>query len=366
MKTFALWPRLPLVALIALVSQTQPARAQATYLLTDLDAQTSANQVIQLNANSVISGTRPFANVWKGYTYSAGVFSPLDAAKNGTSAIAYATNLLGQTAGSYNNGTGYMRGALWQPGALAPIELKPIDRGYNSGARGINARGDVVGFSTVRTSGTNQVFRAVLWRASTPNSATFTAIKLDPDDRSHAISINDYGQVLLTSGNLWQPSVPNGTTGALIPLGIGVRDLSSSGHVCGSRAYTENGITRYVASLWSPVAPHSPTGASIDIGSLAPGWDSTALGVNRHGAVVGISSPDNGLFSTDGVAFLYSGGVLKSLDDPAHFAYVDASDNPVTGWHIYQACGINDSGMIAAYAVNPLGATRVVLLTPRP
>lgn len=327
------------------------AQAQTTYTLTDLGNYYGS----RLNNNGNFCGNQRLSSgVSNAFRYVDGVFELLGLPKGGTNPIPYSINGMKQTVGSFNNATGYMRGALWQPGSSKPIEFAPIDRGYNAAARGINARGDVAGWSTVRTTGTGQSSRAVLWRASASNGSSFTPIQLRPGVEDSAQAINDYGQILLRGG-LWQPSVPNGTTGTYLPLDLGPNALGQGGHVCG----TQNGV----AALWTPDSPNGTTGRTVTLGTLG-GYYSTAGGVNRSGEVVGSSTLTPADQSWDqGAGFLYRGGVLLNLND---FSYLASNgQQPITGWRIYEAVDINDAGQILASAFDPSGVKHAVLLTPQ-
>jgi probable HAF family extracellular repeat protein len=68
--------------------------------------------------------------------------------------------------------------------------------------------------------------------------------------------------------------------------------------------------------------------------------------INDSGQIVGGSNE----------AFLYSGGVMYNLD----------SLTPGSGWELSDATGINNSGQIVGYGLNPAGQTHAFLLNPVP
>lgn len=317
-----------------------------------------------INDSGVVTGTRQVSGVFTAYRYSAGVFTNLKPPKGFLGdAYGYKTNLAGQTVGFGNTNGGSARGVLWQPGSTSGIEIKPVERDIHAMAFSINARGDLVGISQDR----NSTKHATLWRATAPNGGLFSPVRLAVNAGSSADDINDYGQIILTgqANGLWSPSVPNGTTGTVLPLGFTPRKISVTGHVCGYVPST--GGVASVAAVWIPDSPNSPVGNSTVIGALVPGYSSYAHLVNGNGDVVGWSSLVPGAPNIyQRTAFLYSGGILKDMNSAADFLYVDAAGNGLSGWNLSEAAAINNAGQIVAYAFDPSGVRQAVLLTPAP
>ena len=87
------------------------------------------------------------------------------------------------------------------------------------------------------------------------------------------------------------------------------------------------------------------------------GGDTWANAINNPGDVVGTSaSPTGGLHG-----FIYTNGKLYDLNN---WSFRDTSNNPLTGWVIESAQGINDFGQIVGRAFDPRGTLQIVLLTP--
>ena len=131
---------------------------------------------------------------------------------------------------------------------------------------------------------------------------------LNSDDQSsQAFGINNYGQVAGFSANsqavphvfLWSPITPNGTSGAMIDLGLcssgvgGGFKLNSYGQMQFNRSVSTPsfGVQSH-ALLWTPSTPNSTTGSAVDLLTLN-GADgaSYGYGINDDGAVVGFSYP---------------------------------------------------------------------------
>jgi len=246
-------------------------------------------------------------------------------------------NAMGQVVGGYYDGSNYV--FLWTP--VAPNSgvgsLTSIGMG---GARGINNRGQVVGFSYTATGD----YQGFLWTPRSPNASTgsFTILPL-----SFANSINSFGQVigsqLLPSGDreqfLWTPSSPNGSTGSTF----------SDSRFSGDMAINDFGqvIANPPAGplLFTPSAPNTSTGTFTPIPGLtaADGSLSTSdaiLAINNNGTVLGIGEFCNaGLCSTH--AFLWTPttpngttGTISEIPIPAGFSGI-------------QPVALNDLGQVS-------------------
>ena len=212
---------------------------------------------------------------------------------------------------------------------------------------------------------------------------------------SYASGINDSGQVVGTEGGqafLYNKgSVQNlGTFGGAKSDACGI---NSNGQVVGD-AWTSGGYDH--AFLYS--------GGSIqDLGTLPSGTDSSAAAINNLGQIVGTADTGGGY----GHAFLYSGGSMQDLGtllagrqsealginnsgqvvgyayagedvygDPISHAFLYNGSGPIedlnsliiatSGWTLEEATGINDSGQICGYGIDPSGNTDAFLLTPIP
>jgi probable HAF family extracellular repeat protein len=119
---------------------------------------------------------------------------------------------------------------------------------------------------------------------------------------SSGFGINDYGQVVGTSGSttgsrafLWQPNSPNGITGSIIDVGSltdsisGAAGINSSGYITGLSADPAGGTT---AMLWSPTANNAASGSLTSIGRLS-GNGAGGNSINSTGQVAGTGLIDS-------------------------------------------------------------------------
>jgi|GEM_PF-4659368 len=215
---------------------------------------------------------------------------------------AHDINASGQVVGSSNGSVANPHSPhafLWQPNTPNGSTGTMIDLGTLGGnvsaAYGINAMGQVVGMSNTTFNGGDHAF---LWTPSTPNGTTGTMIDLGVAGTPQAI--NNYGQVLLTSGlgfsSLWTPTTANGTVGTNTPLptfgGVSTQglDLNAYGQVVGwsgTASFTTH------AFLWTPTTPNGTLGSMQDLGTLGDGSlagqsaGTIAQGINDMGQVVG-------------------------------------------------------------------------------
>src|SRR5262249_27765373 len=102
---------------------------------------------------------------------------------------------------------------------------------------------------------------------------------------------------------LWNPDVPNGTTGTL-------NDLGTFGGFPTSTAYAINDAGQAAGTSGGHAILFSD-GMLIDLGFLPGGFNSSATGINALGQVAGISTTTVGGPATH--AFLYSTGTMFDL-----------------------------------------------------
>jgi probable HAF family extracellular repeat protein len=88
------------------------------------------------------------------------------------------------------------------------------------------------------------------------------------------------------------------------------------------------------------------------LGSLGSS-DAWANAINNPGDIVGSGGNNHG--------FIYANGKLFDLNN---WSFRDTSNNPLTGWVVVSADGINDYGQIVGRASDPTGTLQIVLLTP--
>lgn len=260
--------------------------------------------------------------------------------------------------------------AFTAPEANAEVRYVVTDLGTlggtYSGATGINAMGQVVGWSHL--SG-DEVHHAFLWSPSAPNQATGSMADIENlnSQWSMAEGINDLGQIAGTyradagandHAFLWSPSMANGSAGAAVDLnpeegrsthGYGINnggvvvgvvyvpgvtsserafmsngttlidigaeqglysqanDISNSGQVVGHANFSDSDRHAFV---WTPITHEATSGFIHDVGLLG-GIESWGYDVNELGHVVG-ASQGNSFFQQH--AFLYNSSSLIDLD----------------------------------------------------
>src|SRR5262245_48918399 len=134
-------------------------------------------------------------------------------------------------------------------------------RNPTSRAEDVNNRGQVVGQSSWDTS-SGVVSHAFLWQNSVMSDLGTLG-----GGSSYALAINDAGQVTGLSSNstfLW-------TNGVMTDLGPsnGANDINGTGQLVDS--YFSSG------RLWTPTVPNGSTGTFTDLGFLPPIWPESAV-----------------------------------------------------------------------------------------
>jgi probable HAF family extracellular repeat protein len=238
-----------------------------------------------------------------------------------------------------------------------------------SRANGINAMGQVVGYSGLQRDGAES--RAFVWTSQTG----MTDIGTLGGAYAQAYAINDNGSItgasqtqgmgpmLTTHAFIYQlPTPPYRRHNQMVDLGV-LGGLSSYGTAINN----VNHVVGYSTIKTNDERVHAflhDGRKMIDLGSLGGtgnrwGSDfSVALGVNNYDQVVGYTYLlAVGEMPIQQVAFLWSSGQMVNLNT---LLYWGAKD-----YLLFSATGINDSGQIAASAYYmPTGAVHAVLLTP--
>jgi probable HAF family extracellular repeat protein len=259
---------------------------------------------------------------------------------------------------------------LWKDGI--PMDLGVLNGQVYSRANGINAMGQVVGYSGPQRDSTES--RAFVWSSKTG----MVDIGTLGGAYAQAYAINDNGYI--TGASQTQGMGPILTTHAFIyrqlaPTSPGNRQMQDLGVLgglfsSGMAINSYNHVAGYSTLSTKDDRVHAflHDGKSmIDLGSLggnALDSDySVALGVNSRDQVVGYSYlPVVGEMPLQQVPFLWSrasdgSGQMVNLNT---LLYWGAKD-----YLLFSATGINDSGQIVATAYYmPTGAVRAVLLTP--
>jgi probable HAF family extracellular repeat protein len=235
------------------------------------------------------------------------------------------------------------RGFLWHEGVMTAL---PTLGGNNSGALGVNNRGQVVGLAETAIQDSNcappQVFdfEAVIW-GPRPNQIQILPV-FPGDSVAAAAAINDKGQVVGTSGMCAFPSFALGVHPVLWQHGT-VTDLGGFGGLMFNAAIAINNAGQVVgqSDLPGDITTHAffwQNGAMTDLGALPGDSYSTANDINDKGQVVGVSC--DATFSVCR-AFLWENGVMTDLNT------LISRDSPL---YLTYGAGINDRGEITGSA----------------
>ena len=286
------------------------------------------------------------------FVYSGGVMGYVGSSDPDTISFAYAVNNSGQVVGVTDaSGNGNIGQAFLNSGGSTQT-LGFLSGGASSKAYGINDAGQVVGGAwTGQDSGSTHAF--VFSGGSMQDLGAFPGNSLDG---TTAFGINNSGQVVgcyftnVTNTSIHAFSYSGGVISDLGTLG-GLRSfagaINDSGQIVGF-ADTASGI--------QDAMMYSGNGPMADLGTLAAPYHaySEALGINNNGQVVGFAGA-NSINGNGNHAFLYSGGSMSDLNN-----LIDSG----SGWTLEEATGINDSGQICGFGIDPNGLTDAFLLTP--
>ncbi|MCX6899562.1 MAG: hypothetical protein NT105_12805 [Verrucomicrobia bacterium] len=280
---------------------------------------------------------------------------------------------------------------------LGALEAAPNDYSHS---QGMNNSAQVVGGSLAEGGG---FFHSFLY-----SGGAMTDL-----GRGWAYAINDSGQVVWQDLYGGSHSFIN-TGGVMTDLGLAFgRSINDSGAVVGDTLVGVNSAFLYSGGVMTDLGPGSAYGINnsgqvvgwdeasnhaylydgglmTDLGAL--GYDgSSASAINDTGQIVGSlysNGGDTHAFLYSGVmsdlgvgqpndinnsgqivglmpsgilgldhAFLYSGGAMSDLNDLL---------TPGSGWTLWEAVGINDSGQITGSGMSPSGSEHAFLLTPNP
>ncbi len=277
----------------------------------------------------------------------------------------FGINLHGQVVGDSTFGGGSSHAALFSKGYAVDLGTLKVG-GLFSRANGINASGQVVGYSSQKPD--LDFGRAFMVSTSDNSVGEMVDLGTMGGDWSQAWAINDSGFV---TGNS-QVENNNGPTHAFIwGLNTGMVDL---GTIAGASSYgtalsAKNHVVGYstINNVDERVHAFLHDGAKIqDLGSLGGASVesdySFALGVNAHDQVVGYSYLPNSIPSELPplqVAFICRQGLMVDLNG--------LIGTTAAKYRLYSATAINDNGQIVAIAFHvPSNAVHAVLLTPKP
>ncbi|MBR8832623.1 MAG: DUF3466 family protein [Stigonema ocellatum SAG 48.90 = DSM 106950] len=323
------------------IAMSKPAAA-LKYSITKIGTlEGSSSQAYGINDSGEVVGVyslpksqTPTAFVWD----KTNGIQALKAATPGFFSQAYGINNNGLVVGCEFTNKGDQQAILWDRdnnaqllgylGNISPAQPKSV-------AYAINDNGLVVGASA---SLADTKLHAVLWNSTDDNQNNAQAILKTDTFGSIAYGINNYGQVVVSSGGGFQSFIWDSKTDLTQSLQSirGNRepyDINNNGQAVG---YSLTGNTSSEGTLWD--TPNN-------IKSLGSG--NIGYGINDNGWVVGRSSNNH--------AFVWVNGEAHDLND--------LLIKPKSGWILNEARAINNSGQIAATGtIN--GKTHAFVLTP--
>ena len=357
------------VALGVLLAFGLPARAAFDhYVLTDLGTLPGGSSSYAYGINSsgqVVGVSQTFVGgqyVDHAFLWSGGAMQDLGTL-GGNNSCAYGINDGGQIVGSSDNGT-TTHAFLYGGGTMSDLGDMCGGTG-TSVAYGINNSGQVVGSASiwVQYHGAPTLSSHAFLYA---NGAMGDLGTLPWDDsmpgppQSEAYAINDSGQVVGRSDTTIQHGgfVYN-TSHAFLCSGAQMQDLHAiadwnTNGPSESSALSINGNGQIVGSSQDANAEFEAflygEGGMQDLGSF--NGESQANGINAGGQIVGCVPPPG--FRGDR-AFLCSNGTMVDLNTLI---------KSTSGWILYNASAINNSGQIVGAGVNAQNLDHAYLLTP--
>ena len=298
------------------------------------------------------------------------VVDDLGALPGDSSSLAQGINANGDVVG-WSNGPNGTRGFVYTD-ASGLVELPGLPNRPRTIARDINDGGWIVGNAT---NGGVDLGHAVLWR----NGAIEDLGTLAAGPYSDAWGVNNAGQIVGSS------YIDGGTEHAfLFTHAGGMVDLAPAGDTSHARDINDAGqVTgyRYVGTGYH--AYRWQNGTMVDLGTVSGLPHSFGFAINSAGRVAGnatsasgnaqvlMRSTDNGLQSIGGVgetnvawginaSFQIVGhgrptaGLKRALifSDRDGLRDLNTLIDPASGWFLIAAYDINDAGQIAAYGIN--------------
>jgi probable HAF family extracellular repeat protein len=230
---------------------------------------------------------------------------------------------------------------------------------------GINTGGQIVGYTSTWDGSTT----AILYNGTVHNLGTLSGTS----GQGCAYAVNDGGVVVGSAGSASGLSHAFLYDGTMHDLGVLGGDVGSS-----VAAAINGGGVVVGTSDTGEYTPPDPVfggggysvqhaflydGTMHDLGTLGGtgyyGVDSIGSDVNSIGQVVGTSFVDDGsgLGISAQHAFIYRDGAMTDLN-----SLIGSS----TGWTLWEATAINDSGQIVGSGTNAAGESHAFLLTPVP
>ena len=341
-------PTLGLAALAATLLPA-PARAQATYAVTDLGTLPGGYSSIgqSVNASGQVAGYSELAGTPDhAFLYSSGSLTDLGTLPGGLYSAGLGINASGQVTGEAGSGQRdqndelILHAFLYSKGTMTDIGTLG---GSASNGYGINASGQIAGAATTTGDAAQHAFLY--------GGGHMTDLGTLGGGGSFGTAINSSGDVAGysdTTPSQYSPHAFLYSNGAMTDLGTLPGGFNSfgfavndSGQVVG---FSESsGHQHYRAFLYKH-------GHMINLGTLG-GDSSYAFSINSTGQIAGQASADA---SRTPYAFLYSGGRMVNLN-----SLVD----PASGWTLWQASSVSDTGFITGYGTHN-NQMHAFLLTP--
>ena len=310
-----------------------------TYQLTDLGAVIGTNSYAQgINNQGEVVGYWSATNGAHAFLYQSGAVTDLGLlGAGGVNNYALSINNAGQVVG-FSETTNGASAFLFQSGTVTTLGRLG---GTSSYALGINGRGQIVGYLDTQKGG----------RAFLLDESELIDLGTLGGTNSFAFGVNDSLQVagaslkadnLTLHAFLWQ----NGVISDLNDL------VALDEHWVLTDAHGINDLGNIAGWCVLDGQEHAflyYNGQRVtDLGILAGGTNSYALGLNNSNQVVGASSMAGGTH-----AVMWENGVASDLNDQVGAA----------GWELKEANGINDRGEIVGWGMLN-GLTRAFLLSP--
>ena len=324
--------------------QSFPAE-QAPYTITELGGLHKtgyANATAINDAGQIVGTSEGHAFLWE-----AAVMTDLGTL-GGPVSTANAVNLSGQVVGESETPRGEVHAFLWERGMLTDLGLP----GESSTARGVNNKGEIVGFA----AGKNLRGGAISWK----DGARQPLGDLGPSGSgSNALAINNKGDIAGVSSGFATPL--GGVVRAVVWVSGAIHDIGTLGGPH-STAKAINDFGEVVG--WADLPNRSTVGflwkdgLLQNLGTLSgtvskPGIQSQALAINRQGLIVGSASNSAG----ESRAVIWENGVVTDLNTLVPLG---------SGVVLTRAVAINNKGQIVAQEqFRADGPVRSFLLTPR-
>lgn len=307
-----------------LLAAASPAIAGPLYNITALPPGTNPSGINasgQIVGDVGVEGGGRRAFVWTGGSMQ--TYGTL----GGSDSAGFGINAGGRITGQASLADGNLHAFTGEAGSLSDLNVQGGGAVASAG-RAINGSGQVAGFYYADGTGT---------RAFTRLGGVDIDLGTLGGNFATASAINSAGHIVgfsaLDDTSIWLAHAFLYADGVMHDLGTIVPDASLS------EATAINDHDQIAGHGWVQGSHHAflyEDGVMQDLGTLG-GRRSFAYGLNNLGQVVGNSNDIEDFYY---YAYLYSGGVMTDLN-----SLID----PASGWTLYSAMGINDSGQIAAY-----------------